>query len=1357
MKSYENCEFEHEKLAFGELDTSFLCGDDIEIYPNFELFDDSKKAYLECDLVVISKGHCAIVELKHWRGEITVSHDLWYRGYRAVPDPHRSNNRKCKVLRSTIEKILPAVSKIPFVHSIVVLTNPAGEVSGADSVNPLFKQDSIQGQITFDGIPSLADYLKKRSKRTHRNSLSDGDFSRVRAYFDKIFDQPKAEYTDQIPGYSIVDELEHTNSYSSYLAAKIPPLGDILYRLRVFGVLSDDPIKNARQVRSLKELGTLDKHENIHHASQCPNEKKLVVEVSEWLGFETLEQRLGQVGQIAWPHASEIALGVAKALLHIHSSDQMLVHRNLSPKSILLNSDDIPQLTDFDLVYDPTEEYTVFEPPAKEYLPYMAPEVHMGDADPRSDIYSWGVTFFTMLAGEPPKKRGDGILSEGLNPQHLDKLPTDVPAELRGLLVDVMKFDAACRPEAVEVVGRLQGVLPEHVSSKVSTLARSSNTWILGDLLAEGSTSEVYKGDCHGEQAALKLYSPEVSKDRCLHERSMLLESDSPCIPKYKSFMQWDDGRWCLVMEYVEGCKLKDLIKNGKRPSLNDFLSVANQLLETLLAMHPNIENDASVGVIHNDINPNNILVDELSGRTVLIDFGAASTPGPVTYRGTRGYIAPDLLDAGELDASPSGDIYGLGVTLWEWLVGKRPNESHNLNDIDLEECSEQQRKRLYNWFGQCWGGEDERFRSAEFALSAFREITNEDVCITEISSEEQDRVVISAECNHEAAQDCHAPSFVSYLNTMHNVTANNVHALAEAQSINPYFVDIYEPISLVGDICDYLTGEDPVVLVLTGHAGDGKSTIALDVLKKLKNLPEDKQLDAPPIEVEKVILGERRCVYIVKDMSELSAEARIEILTDSLDEKDGEFVSWLIVSNTGPLLSSFSALKKSDEEKLQVEDAILGVLNQPVDGSISSEEHCLNGFKKPVLLVNLAKLNNVGVASNVLGRIVAHPSWEHCDSCDARECCHITLNVTALKEAGSISRERVRWIYTRLSSYGQRMTLRQMSSHLAYSLTAGFNCKKIRKKKRSFSTASEQEDFLASHVFSNTFFGGSEAKESAANSALYCMKLLKYHHFGVHSSPQIERSILNEDFADWASVPVSLGPTTHYLAGKSSKPGNKDSRQSLRRLIYMFADLNDGASSFSRNYCNHFLKSSRLIDLERWAYKGAIVASRAEKRALLDNTLAVLLEEYSGFSIGQYGATKKLYVTLKRSDRNVHQPSQLVLAEFSFDEFKLVFDEKKRIPRLIHKDYQEEKGLEMSLPLLDYITSRGAGDLDCGLDPIYANQIEHFRSQLLAIQHTKNEEDSHGVITLIKAGIEGEVKTYSYELSDDDKCLEGL
>jgi hypothetical protein len=276
MRSYSHCQFEAERLAFKKLEQ--LLPDDIgaELYPNFDLLDDSLKTYLECDLVVIAKSFCAIVELKNWRGQINILPTHWDRNGNIVSDPHKTNNKKCKILKSSIQQMLPHVARIPYVQSIVVLTHPESEVYGDGNVFIEVGAWPVTSQITFNGIERFADYLKKRTARdSHlgRNVLMDADFKKVVDKFDILSQQVKEDYSDQIPGYRVIDELEHTEEYCTYLAENVPALGGQRYRLRVFGELSEDPKARAIQTRSLQELASLPRHENILRQCRTPTKK----------------------------------------------------------------------------------------------------------------------------------------------------------------------------------------------------------------------------------------------------------------------------------------------------------------------------------------------------------------------------------------------------------------------------------------------------------------------------------------------------------------------------------------------------------------------------------------------------------------------------------------------------------------------------------------------------------------------------------------------------------------------------------------------------------------------------------------------------------------------------------------------------------------------------------------------------------------------------------------------------------------------------------------------------------------------------------------------------------------------------
>ena len=225
MKSYDHCEFEWERSAFAQFEHALPGHPGAEFYPSFQLFDESKKVYLEVDLLMIGSAFCAVVELKHWRGVIQIQPNAWSRGSRFVDDPHYLNLRKCKVLKSTIQQILPAVQHLPFVHSIVVLTHPDAEVDGDDRATAVLASGNNQAQITFHGILEFADYIRKRlgHDRQHgKELLKSSDFDRLTRQFDAWFRRSRPDYTDQIPGYRITQEIEHAHNACVYLAEQIP-------------------------------------------------------------------------------------------------------------------------------------------------------------------------------------------------------------------------------------------------------------------------------------------------------------------------------------------------------------------------------------------------------------------------------------------------------------------------------------------------------------------------------------------------------------------------------------------------------------------------------------------------------------------------------------------------------------------------------------------------------------------------------------------------------------------------------------------------------------------------------------------------------------------------------------------------------------------------------------------------------------------------------------------------------------------------------------------------------------------------------------------------------------------------------
>jgi serine/threonine protein kinase len=128
-------------------------------------------------------------------------------------------------------------------------------------------------------------------------------------------------------------------------------------------------------------------------------------------------------------------------------------------------------------------------------------------------------------------------------------------------------------------------------------------------------------------------------------------------------------GMYYIVMAYVEGGSLRDLITQG--PLEIDYaISIASQLADALDHAHRQ-------GLVHRDVKPNNVLISR-DGRPLLTDFGIAKALGETkgltrtgTAIGTPEYMAPEQIQGQPVDGRT--DIYALGIVLYEMLVGWAP------------------------------------------------------------------------------------------------------------------------------------------------------------------------------------------------------------------------------------------------------------------------------------------------------------------------------------------------------------------------------------------------------------------------------------------------------------------------------------------------------------------------------------------------------------------------------------------------------------------------------------------------------------------------------------------------------------
>ncbi len=125
-----------------------------------------------------------------------------------------------------------------------------------------------------------------------------------------------------------------------------------------------------------------------------------------------------------------------------------------------------------------------------------------------------------------------------------------------------------------------------------------------------------------------------------------------------------------ISMEYIDGTELKKLITSGARPSIEEGLEILRQICLALRQAHLK-------GIIHRDLKPHNIMVENGTGRCVVMDFGIAigehssSITQAGAFVGTPEYISPEQAGSRALDHTT--DIYSLGVIMYELFTGRLP------------------------------------------------------------------------------------------------------------------------------------------------------------------------------------------------------------------------------------------------------------------------------------------------------------------------------------------------------------------------------------------------------------------------------------------------------------------------------------------------------------------------------------------------------------------------------------------------------------------------------------------------------------------------------------------------------------
>lgn len=252
------------------------------------------------------------------------------------------------------------------------------------------------------------------------------------------------------------------------------------------------------------------------------------------------------------------------------------------------------------------------------------------------------------------------------------------------------QIQSTSRPAPVNPMGEMGTMVGTSamLDQLSDALGRSLEGTLIGShqviaLLGEGGMGSVYRGR-HTMEAfakaegdvAIKVIQPRLAQDpqfrnRFVREASLGKRISHPNIAKVVSINS-DNNQLSLVMEYIEGKELKDLIPEGGM-SIDEVVRLLKPIASALDYLHEQ-------GIVHRDMKPANVRVKP-DGTPVILDFGIAKDTNEVdsgmtqtgTAMGTQSYMAPEQMDARSVTGA--ADQYALAMMVYQMLSGKFPWE----------------------------------------------------------------------------------------------------------------------------------------------------------------------------------------------------------------------------------------------------------------------------------------------------------------------------------------------------------------------------------------------------------------------------------------------------------------------------------------------------------------------------------------------------------------------------------------------------------------------------------------------------------------------------------------------------------
>lgn len=1153
---------EAERVAIAHLRDNLP--DSYQLMHNFEIIRDGE--YFEVDLAVVAPHAVYIIDVKGTRGLIDVYGPKWYpNGRQPYTSPLLKLRGHARSIKGTITQSQPSRRDLEgiFVDGVVLLTAPDAvlqDPGGRDGPNVTTLKKSV---AFFQDVSRVPGRFSKNIASLHnmvRRALQGAA-------------RPKSGPL-RFGSWEVTERLGATDQYIEYRAVNAfagPRAGTVLlrsYQADPYFPEEEREIQRTRISNAYAALSRMPGHPGIVGARDffpTESENRFIL-VTEDVPGQALRLHIDKPNlALTIDQKLRVSADLLGALEHAHNHG--VLHRNITPSTVLVGTDGHVRLTGFDFARAGADRSRTIAHEIVDELEtdYLAPEMHgePSAATTGSDLFSAGLVLYELFVGERPFTGATEVFDQGAKfSTKPSELRSEVPAGFDEWVQKLCTFEPDKRPTAAWALAELAKMFqrsqtppatadapeeeaqsepePELPTIDYSKLepgtSLTSKYLVEGRLGKPGAFGVVYKvidtlGDV-SRAVKLILKDRHSTLERLKKEyRTLLRTPEHPNVVKViDADVLPGGGPPFIVFEFVEGLDVGEMIESDLF-SPEDALELVRQVAAGLAHLHQH-------GVYHCDIKPRNLLWT--GPGTKIIDFNVSvlSSSGNGHGGGSRRYLPPDL----DLTSVPQPadladrDLYALGVTLFEAATGQYPwetavppagmlatdpRELPGLGDLAPELAAVMLKviapKRADRFVSASeLIGELESVRQARRALPASAESTS----LTFGGGEESE---IPPNTN----------PFVSELLTLYSQSRRSN---AGTRGLDVLGEQTYVETALDRDLVPAVLEGEFRLVVISGNAGDGKTAF----LQKLET-----RVEAEGAVVDRSVSNGCRFDFRGRtyqsnydgsqDEGDQTSDAVLRLFLEPFAGDDA--TSWpdeqvrLIAINEGRLV-----------DFLSTEEATFPLLSRIIsEGLVKGEP----AHGVAVINLNLRSVVNEsggnardpkGGDASILARLVRRMThkkfWEPCHRCDLREKCYAFHNARTFQDetAGPRVIERLKSLYTLTHLRGRlHITLRDLRSALAFMLVGTRDCAEIHKLYRTGA-----RDEVAQAFYFNSWMGGTGPNSDRL------LSLLRGVDTGLASDPKLDRGL------------SFVSPAADHSLFRFGERGSYD-REVLRRL---FEDL---------------------------------------------------------------------------------------------------------------------------------------------------------------------------------------------------------